>query len=79
MNDSDQSRLHRLKSEINELVRLAGPMIANNLALAGMMFTDTVMAGKISARDLAAVGVGNALYFAVFLFCLGNLDRKSVV
>ncbi|MDH3646557.1 MAG: MATE family efflux transporter [Gammaproteobacteria bacterium] len=73
MNDSDQSRLHRLKTEIKGLLDLAGPMIANNLALVGMSLTDTVMAGNISARDLAAVGVGNAVYFAVFLFCLGNL------
>lgn len=79
MNDSTQSRLHRLKKEISDLLHLAGPVIANNLALTGMSFTDTVMAGQISARDLAAVSVGNAVFFSLFLFGLGNLMAMSPI
>ncbi|NNF66701.1 MAG: MATE family efflux transporter, partial [Gammaproteobacteria bacterium] len=79
MNDSALPRLQRIKAEISDLLHLAGPMIVNNLALAGIMFTDTVMAGNISARDLAAVGVGNAAFFAIFLFCLGILMALSPV
>ena len=79
MNDSKQSRLHRLKYEIRDLLRLAAPIIANNIALAGMTFTDTVMAGRISARDLAAVSVGNAVFFSLFLFGLGNLMAMSPI
>lgn len=65
--------------ETAALLRLAGPLIANNLALAGMTFTDTVMAGRIGTRDLAAVGVGNALYHAAFLFGLGILMAMSPI
>ncbi len=79
MNDSKQSRLYRLKKEIRDLLRLATPIIANNIALAGMSFTDTVMAGRISARDLAAVSVGNAVFFSLFLFGLGNLMAMSPI
>lgn len=79
MNDSKQSRLQRLKKEISELLHLAAPIVANNLALTGMSLTDTVMAGRISARDLAAVSVGNAVFYALFLFGLGILMAMSPI
>jgi MATE family multidrug resistance protein len=49
------------------IVRLGGPILVNNLSVAGMAFADTVMAGQLGATDLAglAVGVG---YFNLFLF-----------
>ncbi|CAN5349065.1 MATE family efflux transporter [soil metagenome] len=59
------------------LLRLAGPLIANNLAIAGMNFSDAVMAGRLSARDLAAVAVGSAIWITVFLFGLGVLMAMS--
>ncbi len=61
------------------MLRLGAPIIANNLALSGMSLTDTIMAGRISARDLAAVGVGNAVWFSIFLFGLGNLMALSPI
>lgn len=77
MNDSGQTRPQRIRTEVVDLLLLASPIIANNLALAGMTFVDTVFAGNISARDLAAVGVGNATWFVVFLFGLGILMAMS--
>ncbi|MBT8136546.1 MAG: MATE family efflux transporter [Gammaproteobacteria bacterium] len=77
MNDSGQTRPQRIRTEVVDLLLLASPIIANNLALAGMSFVDTVFAGNISARDLAAVGVGNATWFVVFLFGLGILMAMS--
>lgn len=71
--------LQQVRTEAAGLLRLAGPIIANNVALAGMTFTDTVMAGRIGARELAAVGVGNAIWFAVFLFGLGILMAMSPI
>lgn len=56
---------------------LAGPLVANNLALAGMSFADTVMAGRLGALDLAAVAVGNGVWMVVFLFGLGVLMGMS--
>lgn len=67
----------RLRIEVRALLRLAGPLIANNLALAGMNFADTVMAGRLSARDLAAVAVGSSVWIMVFLFGLGVLMAMS--
>lgn len=49
----------------------------NNLAVTGMSFTDTVMAGQLSARDLAAVAVGSAFYVFFYLTGLGVLMAMS--
>jgi multidrug resistance protein, MATE family len=61
------------------ILRLAGPLVANNLALAGMNFADTVMAGRLGTTDLAAVAVGGAAWMMVFLFGLGVLMAVSPV
>ena len=52
----------RVAAEVRALLRLGGPLLANNLAIAGMAFADTVMAGRLSARDLAAVAVGSSFW-----------------
>ncbi len=59
------------------LLVLAGPLIANNLAIAGMGFADTVMAGRLGTRDLASVAVGSSVWMVVFLFGLGALMAMS--
>ena len=47
------------REQAKPLLRLAGPLIVNNLAVAGMQFADAVMAGRIAATALAAVAVGS--------------------
>jgi MATE family multidrug resistance protein len=42
-----------------------------------MNFADTVMAGRLSARDLAAVAVGGSVWMVAFLFALGMLMALS--
>jgi multidrug resistance protein, MATE family len=61
------------------ILRLAGPLVANNLALAGMNFADTVMAGRLGTTDLAAVAVGGSAWMIVFLCGLGVLMAVSPV
>lgn len=74
-----QSRHVANLAEATGIFRLAGPLIANNLALAGMNFADTVMAGRIGTVDLAAVAVGGAAWMVVFLFGFGVLMAVSPV
>lgn len=62
--------LPQARSDAAAIARLAGPLLVNNLATAGMVTADTVMAGWLGARDLAAVAVG-ANY--VSFFHLGGL------
>jgi multidrug resistance protein, MATE family len=70
---TQDTRRARSLTEATGIARLAGPLVANNLALAGMNFADTVMAGRLGTTDLAAVAVGGSAWMIVFLFGLGLL------
>ena len=63
----------RLGRETAALLRLAGPLIVNNLSIAGMQFADAVMAGRLGAESLAAVAVGGSVWFLGFTLALGTL------
>ena len=66
-------------AETRSLVRLAGPLIINNLSIAGMQFADAVMAGSLGARELAAVAVGGSVWFLGFTLCLGLMMAISPI
>jgi multidrug resistance protein, MATE family len=67
----------RFLSDARAILRLGGPLLVNNVAIAGMGFTDTVMAGRLSAQDLAAVAVGSAFHIFFYLAGLGTLMALS--
>jgi multidrug resistance protein, MATE family len=77
--DSLQQARASRAAEGLKILRLAGPLVANNLALAGMNFADTVMAGRLGTTDLAAVAVGGTAWMVVFLLGLGTLMAVSPV
>jgi len=76
---SQPTKRARSLTEATGILRLAGPLVANNLALAGMSFADTVMAGRLGTGHLAAVATGGSLWMVVFLFGLGMLMAVSPV
>jgi MATE family multidrug resistance protein len=63
----------QIAADAGAIARLGGPLLVNNLALTGMSFTDTVMAGQLGARDLAGLAVGAAWYNLFFFIGLGAL------
>ena len=65
--------------QVKSLLRLGGPLIVNNLAVAGMQFADAVMAGRLGADALAAVAVGGSVWFLGFSLCLGLLMAISPI
>lgn len=67
------------RAEGTALLRLAGPLIVNNLSMAGMQFADAVMSGQISASTLAAVAVGGSVWFFAFTIGLGILMAISPI
>ncbi|MGE0582185.1 MAG: MATE family efflux transporter [Steroidobacteraceae bacterium] len=70
-------RLPPARADAAAIAQLALPLLINNLATAGMVTADTVMAGWLGARDLAAVAVG-ANYVSFFhLGALGLLMALS--
>lgn len=69
--------LTSVSATARDLVGLAAPLIVHNLANMGMQFTDTLMAGRLSAATLAAVAVGGSVFMPVLLFALGVLMALS--
>lgn len=53
------------------ILRLAGPLIASQMAHMLMVFTDTVMMGEIGPEALAGGGLGAASYNLISFFCVG--------
>jgi len=62
-----------IKKEGKKLLQIGSPIITTQLISMGLNFTDTVMAGNLSALDLAAVAIGNAIFMPVAIFCMATL------
>ncbi|MDR9419292.1 MATE family efflux transporter [Gracilimonas sp.] len=62
-----------IKKESRKLISIGSPIIATQLISMGLNFTDTVMAGNLSALDLAAVAIGNAIFMPIAVFCMATL------
>jgi len=56
---------------LRTLFALALPMMIAQLASTAMGFVDTVMAGRVSPHDLAAVALGNSIWVPVYLLVSG--------
>src|SRR5262249_1395695 len=61
------------------IVRLAWPVLVAQLATIASGVLDTVMAGRYSAVDLAAVGIGTSVYFSVFIGLMGVVHALSPI
>ena len=60
-----------IRIELRALLRLAGPLIASQLAHMLMVLTDTLMMARLSPEALAGGGLGAASYSFVSIFCIG--------
>jgi MATE family multidrug resistance protein len=67
------------RHDARAILRFAGPLTVNNLVLAGMMLTNTVMAGRLGPKPLAGVAVGGSYYQIFWLFGLGILMSISPI
>jgi MATE family multidrug resistance protein len=72
-------RTSNWREETPALLRLAGPLVINNLSIAGMQFADAVMAGRLGAESLAAVSVGASVWFFGLALALGVLMAISPI
>ncbi|MCS6945731.1 MAG: MATE family efflux transporter [Sutterellaceae bacterium] len=64
---------------IAALFRLAAPILIAQLAVIALGVIDTVMAGRLSARDLAAVAIGSSIYASVFVGMMGVLQALTPI
>lgn len=65
--------MQRYKQEANTLIKLATPVLIASVAQTGMGFVDTVMAGGVSATDMAAVSIAASIWLPSILFGIGLL------
>ncbi len=60
-------------------VKLGWPLLIANLAVVGNGTIDTIMAGRLSATDLAAVAVASSIYVSVYIGLMGVLQALSPI
>jgi MATE family multidrug resistance protein len=61
------------REDLRALVRLALPVAIVQVAMMAMGAVDTIMVGRVSPTDLAAVALGNLYVFGVTVFGMGVL------
>lgn len=79
MTQQDQLRNAAPDVGTRALLRLAGPILVAQLAVLGLAVIDTVMAGRLSAIDLAAVAVGSSIYVSVYVGFMGMLQALTSI
>ncbi len=62
-----------------DILRLAWPVFVGQLAVMLNGVVDTVMAGRLSAVDVAAIGLGASIYVSVYIGLMGVLLALSPV
>lgn len=65
------SEQHRFKDELNAIWQLGWPIMVGQLASTGTAFVDAVMAGHVSADDLAAVSIGASVWVMLLVTLIG--------
>ncbi len=70
---------HAFPRDSRSILRLAGPLIVNNVVIAGMMLANTIFAGRLGPEPLAGVAVGGSYYQMFWLFGLGVLMSISPI
>ena len=53
------------------LLKMAAPLFIAQIALMMQGIIDTLMAGRLSAEDVAAIGLGASIYFSVYIGLMG--------
>lgn len=66
-------------NEARKLLALAIPVIIAQISQTAMGFVDTIMAGRVSATDMAAVAVGTSIWLPAILFGQGLLFAMTPV
>jgi len=61
------------RTDMEAVLRLAVPVVVVQVGLMAMGVVDTLMVGRVSPEDLAAVALGNLYFFVVAVFGIGLL------
>ncbi|WP_024303526.1 MATE family efflux transporter [Pseudogulbenkiania sp. MAI-1] len=61
----------RIVAESRQILALALPIMVAQVAHVAMGFVDTVMSGRVSTNDLAAVSLGSSVFITVYVTLIG--------
>ncbi|WP_022941733.1 MATE family efflux transporter [Psychromonas hadalis] len=64
---------HAYYQELSKILKLSAPLFIAQFAQTAMGFVDTVMAGGVSANDMAAVSIAASIWLPCILFGVGVL------
>ncbi len=67
----------KVATEIRQALLLSGPLVLAQLAQVSLGFIDTVMVGRLGGLSLAGVALGSAVFFPLFLICMGFIAAVS--
>lgn len=73
MTNSDTTYREQIIKESGLLMKIGTPVIITQLLQVSMNFVDTIMAGRLSPEDLAAIAVGTSVLMPVVVLCMGCL------
>lgn len=65
--------------EARQISRLALPMMIAQIAQVATAFVDTVMAGRISTDDLAAVSLGASVFITFYVTLMGIVTALNPI
>ncbi|GLS84520.1 MATE family efflux transporter [Paraferrimonas haliotis] len=65
--------MSQFSKQLTTLIKLATPILIAQVTQTMMGLIDTVMAGRVSALDMAAVAVGSSLWLPIVMFLTGIL------
>ncbi|WP_265766227.1 MATE family efflux transporter [Fodinibius salsisoli] len=74
-----KSEKYNIRKEAGQTLKVGLPVIIAQLLQMSMNFVDTVMAGNLSAQDLAAVAVGGAIFMPFMMLAAGILMAVTPV
>ena len=73
------NRLTTYLGESRALMAIAGPMMVAHLAQMGTGVVDTIMAGRYSAMDLAAIAIGYNIWLPIYLLFTGVMLGATTI
>ncbi|MFZ3587700.1 MATE family efflux transporter [Bacillus sp. DJP31] len=73
------NQTHTMKEKIKQIFILLIPILITQLGMFSMVFFNTIMSGKYSSADLAAVAIGSAIWSPVFIGLSGILMAVSPI
>lgn len=65
--------------DLRRIIQLAAPVLVGQLAVIAFGVIDTIMAGRASAADLAAVGLGGSIYVTIYISLMGVLQALAPI